>query len=379
MKKNKDKYIAIFSGYILPHLGGIERYVNNLVREFNKMSYRVILVTSNYSDLANYEEYNDNLIIRLPVYNMFKNRYPILKNNKKSKELVNKLNNYNIISIIVNTRFHLTSHVGAKYGKKHNIPVYLIEHGSKYVTLDNKFIDFFANRYEDFLTWRIKNKIAGFYGVSNACADWLKHFKIVSSGTWYNSIDTNQKKVSHKKHKGINFMYAGRLIKQKGVENILDAFTKLEKSFNNIHLFVAGDGPELEKYKSKYSSNNILFLGKLNYEELSKYYAQTDIFLYPPLWPEGLPTSILEAGLYKCAVIGTNQGGIREIIKDGFNGAIVDTTADALYDKMNELMTNQKMIYTYGNNLFDDINSNFSWSVTAKKVLKDMGVDVNEG
>ena len=43
------------------------------------------------------------------------------------------------------------------------------------------------------------------------------------------------------------------------------------------------------------------------------------MFLYPPLWPEGLPTSILEAGLMSCAVIGTNQGGITEIIKDQLN------------------------------------------------------------
>ena len=42
-------------------------------------------------------------------------------------------------------------------------------------------------------------------------------------------------------------------------------------------------------------------------------------------------------------------------------------------------MINQKKISMYGNNLFNDINNNFSWSVTAKKVLKDMGVDVDEG
>ena len=170
----KKKYIAIFSGYMLPHLGGIERYTDNLIREFNKLGYGTILVTSNYNNAKEIETKGNNVIIRLPVYKKFKNRYPILKHNSRYRNLIKNLDSYNIYSIIVNTRFHLTSHAGAKYGYKRNIPVYLIEHGSNYVTLDNKFIDFFANRYEDFLTWKIKSKITSFNGVSNACRNWLK-------------------------------------------------------------------------------------------------------------------------------------------------------------------------------------------------------------
>lgn len=376
--KNNNKYIAIFSGYISPHLGGIERYVANMVKEFEKLGYKSILVTSNYNNSSEYEEKDNTLIFRLPVYNIFKNRYPIIKNSKKTKELIKKLDNYNIFSIIINTRFHLTSHVGAKYGKKHNIPVYLIEHGSNYVTLDNKFIDFFANRYEDFLTFKIKNKVTGFYGVSDACSTWLKNFKINSSGVWYNSIDTDQKLPKKVKHNSINFLYAGRLIKQKGVENILNAFSKLSKKYKNISLYIAGDGPELEEYVKKFNNENITFLGKLSYKELLNYYAKTDIFLYPPLWPEGLPTSILEAGLMKCAVIGTAQGGIKEIIDDKKNGIIVDADVDSLYKSMKKLIDNRDLLNKYSNEIYKTVQEKFSWHVTSKKILSDLGVDISE-
>ena len=213
------KVIAIFSGYYYPHLGGIERYIDNLMNRFIKMGYKPVLVTSNYNDSIEDEEINGIRILRVPVYKTFKNRYPILKHNRDLKRIIGKLDEYKIESIIINTRFHLTSHVGASYGKKKNIPVFLIEHGSNYVTLDNKFIDFFANRYEDFLTWKIRKKITGFYGVSNACGEWLKKFKIKANGTWYNSIDFDQKVPKKTTHKEINFMYAGRLLKQKGVNN----------------------------------------------------------------------------------------------------------------------------------------------------------------
>ena len=42
------KTIAIFSGYYLPHLGGVERYTYNLAKKLNKMGYRLIIVTSRY-------------------------------------------------------------------------------------------------------------------------------------------------------------------------------------------------------------------------------------------------------------------------------------------------------------------------------------------
>ena len=370
--KKKDKYIAIFSAYIPPHLGGIERYVDNLVREFNKLGYKIIMVTSNYDNNNDIEINNENLIIRLPVYNLFKNRYPIIKHNKKMKYLMDKLNNYSISFIIVNTRFHLTSHVGVKYGNKHSIPVYLIEHGSNYVTLDNKFIDFFANRYEDFLTWKIKKKVSGFYGVSNACGKWLRKININMDGVWYNSIDTNQKLPKKEKHNTINFLYAGRLIKQKGVDNILIAFSKLSIDYKNIKLYIAGDGPELNNYKVKYKDANIIFLGKLDYKNLLKYYAKTDVFLYPPLWPEGLPTSILEAGLMKCTVIGTNQGGIVEIIENEKNGIIVDNDWNSLYFAMKKLISEKKLLNKYSTEIYKTVQEKFSWEKNAKKILGDI-------
>lgn len=371
--KNK-KYIAIFSGYYLPHLGGIERYISNLSLKFLELGYTPIIITSNYNNDKSIKTSQGIKIIKLPVYNIFKQRYPIIKKNREEKRLISELDNYDIKAIIVNTRFHLTSHIGASYGKKKEIPVYLIEHGSNYVTLDNKFIDFFANRYEDFLTYKIKKKITGFYGVSNACGDWLKKFKIKASGTWYNAIDTTRSFPRRVRHDTINFMYAGRIIKQKGVNNILRSFNKLLNEYDNIKLFIAGDGPELDSYKEKYQNEKIIFLGKLDFEELLTYYAKTDVFLYPPLWPEGLPTSILEAGIMKCAVIGTDQGGIREVITNDFNGMIVRPTAPSLYEAMKYLIDNPLEIKKFANNLYKTVNTKFSFDATAKQIIKDINI-----
>ena len=127
-------------------------------------------------------------------------------------------------------------------------------------------------------------------------------------------------------------------------------------------------------YCKKYHHEDIHFLGMLNYEELVSYYSLTDIFLYPPLWPEGLPTSILEAGLMKCAVIGTNQGGIKEIIRNGKNGLIVDSNCNSLYEGMKKLIDDKKLREKYTKELEKTIREEFSWDETAKKIVKDMGI-----
>ena len=372
MKRSRDKCIVIFTAYMPPHVGGIERYTSNLVKQFVKLGYKPILVVANYNNDKEFEDVNSIVTIRLPIYNIFKNRYPIVKLNKKKRELMALLDNYDIVSIIVNTRFYFTSHIGVRYAKKHDIPVYLIEHGSTYVTLDNKFIDFFANRYEDFLTFCLKKNVDGFYGASEASSQWLRKFGIMASGTWSNSIDFDTDTVVKKKHKEINFLYAGRIIKQKGVYNILVSFCNLAKKYDNIHLYIAGDGPELDKYKNDFIHDRIHFLGKINFDELLNYYAKCDVFLYPPLWPEALPTSILEAAMTRCAVIATDQGGIKEIISDGNTGIIVGENVDDLSNGMERLILDENLRKKIADNLYSIAKNKFSWEVTAKNVLKDM-------
>ena len=146
----------------------------------------------------------------------------------------------------------------------------------------------------------------------------------------------------------------------------------LSNKYDNLTLTIAGDGPEKEDYEARFRKDNIHFAGKLNFQQLLDEYAQTDIFLYPPLWPEGLPTSVLEAGLMNCCVIGTPMGGIKEIIQNGENGLLVDTTMNSLRDAMEEMIQNSELREEYGAALNERIKNHFSWRITAQKVLDDI-------
>lgn len=372
MKKSKN--LLIFSGYHLPHLGGIERYTNNLSIELKKMGWNVVIVSSNYDNLKSEEYINGILNYRIPIYNIFKSRYPIPKKNNEYQQIIEKLDKLKYDAIIVNTRFHLTSLIGAKYGKKRNIPVFLIEHGSQHLTIDNKVLDFFGAIYEHVLTFHIKHFVNYYYGVSKEACNWQKHFKIDSNGVWYNSINNfyDIDKLEKTYGKKIIISYAGRILKQKGIYELLESFTKLEKKYDNIELHIAGDGNQLNILEEKYKRDSkIIFEGKLDFDNLVELYKKTNIFVYAPLWPEGLPTSILEAGFMKCACIVSPQGGIKEIIENNHNGLVINNKEE-LTKSLEKLINNKNLQKELSNNLQKTVIQKFYWENVSKKIEKEI-------
>ena len=370
MKRNKT--IAIFSGYQLPHFGGVEKYTDNLSKELIKNGYRVIIISSNYDFQKDViKEENDILKLLLPVRELFVSRYPIIKKNNQYKEIMEVLDKEKIDTIIVNTRFYLTSLLGAKYGKKHHIPVYLIEHGSNHLTINNKVLDFCGIIYEHLLTMVIKKYVNYYYGVSQAACDWQKHFKINSNGIWYNAIAdfTTNYKSKKRKNDNINIVYVGRVIQQKGLKRLCDAYNQLMKKYNNIKLTIVGDGEYLKYLQENYQ--NINFTGRLDFKDIIDIYDNTDIFVYAPVWPEGLPTSILEAGLMNCAVIASPQGGIKEVIKNNDTGLIINNEEELILS-LEKLINDRKLRKELANNLYKLVKEKFVWNKTAKLIINDI-------
>ena len=373
MKKNK-KTIAFFNGFYIPHLGGVERYTSKVV-EILKKKYNIIIVTTNDNNYKSKEIIDDIKVYRLPVYSLCKNRYPFLHKNSKYKELLDDLNKEKIDYIICNTRYYQTSILGSKVSKDKKCPLYVIDHSSNHISVGNKILDFFVSIYEHHLTKKIKRYNPKFYGVSKRCNKWLKHFDIKASGVFYNAIDDKvYNEFYHEVNNGdtIVLSYIGRIIKEKGVLNLLEAFSELRKKYSNIELHIAGDGPLLDGLKNKYTDSSIHFLGKLNYEEVMNLCVKTDIFVHPSMYPEGLPTSILEAGVMKCAVVATDRGGTKEVINNSNVGLIVKENVEDLVKKLDFLLSNYDEMNKLKENIHNRIIHNFTWKQTAKAIEKEL-------
>ena len=361
------KTIVIFHAYYLPHLGGVEQYTKNIAQLLKK-DYNVYIVASNEEGYPDYEDLDGIHLIHLPIYNLFKARYPILKKNKKYKALLKQILDLDIDYVICNTRYFQTTLLGCEVAKQKNAELFLIDHSSSHIQVGNSILDFLGAKYEDHLTRKIKKYNPRFYGVAKRTNEWLKYFGINAEGVFYNAIDDGAYIEPNRDEKKIKVLFTGRIIAEKGIVNLLEAFNKVEKNYDNIELTVAGDGPILEELKSKYSSEKIHYLGKQPHDEIMKLCSESDIFVYPSMYPEGLPTSILEAGLMKCAVLATDRGGTKEVIPNDDYGFIVEENVYDLTEKLNMVISDKDLRKKMQNNIYDNVIHNFTWVHTVETI-----------
>lgn len=368
--------IAIFSGYYLPHLGGVERYTYNLAKKLKNMGYKIIIVTSRYDEnLKEIEDTEYAKIFRLPTYKIVSSRYPINKQNKRCKELLEMVKQENVNSAIIQTRFWTTSYIASKFISKNNIPACLIEHGSTHFTVNNKILDFLGEKYEHILTNSIKKRVKDYYGVSKKCTEWLKHFNIEAKGVFYNSVNSEEieeySKFINKDTGKINITYTGRMIEEKGVLRLIDAFKNLNEKYDNLELSLAGEGPILEKIiQENKDIKNIHILGKISHDEVMKLLGRTNIFVNPSHFSEGLPTTILEAGLMECAVVATPMGGTTEIISDDSLGYICGFETQEIQEKIEKLINEPEIVKDMSIKIKQKVKEQFSWDITAKKIAE---------
>jgi glycosyltransferase involved in cell wall biosynthesis len=142
--------------------------------------------------------------------------------------------------------------------------------------------------------------------------------------------------------RGVTFVYVGRIWVGKGLTYLLDAFGELQRrSDREVSLLLVGDGRDEEFLQRRTLTNalqNVVFCGFQHDDVLPRYYAASDVFVFPTLGdPFGMV--VLEAMACGLPVIATTASGeIGERVVDGVNGFLVPpASSDQLFERMNLL------------------------------------------
>jgi len=121
----------------------------------------------------------------------------------------------------------------------------------------------------------------------------------------------------------IRILYVGKLVKGKGVEVLLQAFSGLLRRVQNkkLLLTIVGTGPEEKKLRKMGLdlgiSERVKFLGFVDDKYLlSQLYAEADVVVVPSTYPEGVPRVINEALLHGTPVVASGVGGIASEFRD---------------------------------------------------------------
>lgn len=169
-----------------------------------------------------------------------------------------------------------------------------------------------------------------------------------------------------------NFVFVGRLVGDKGINELVEAFCKLQSKYSNVRLLLVGPREEsLDPLRQMTwdrikSTPSIVEVGPIWGNDILKYYAISDCFVFPS-YREGFPNTVLEAGAMGLPCIVTDINGSREIIVEGENGLIIPSKdIDALYISMCNMVEDESMRKAMAEKARSMIASRFEQSFVRK-------------
>jgi len=171
------------------------------------------------------------------------------------------------------------------------------------------------------------------------------------------------------------FCFVGRVVKDKGINELLDSFNRLSKEFSNIKLLIVGKFEEELNPISK-ESHNILQKNKdivhVNFQnDIRVYLACSNCFVLPT-YREGFPNVVLQASSMGISSIVTNINGCNEIIKDNYNGLIVEPKdSTKLYTAMKRYIEEKKLSLKLSTNIRDEIVKKYNRKIFYQYLLEE--------
>ena len=177
----------------------------------------------------------------------------------------------------------------------------------------------------------------------------LKNVEVIYNGV-EDVYDTNKKPIN-------DFYYIGRIVKEKGVYELVEAFNAVSKQYPKVKLHLYGDGDD-RKNLEKNSNINIIFHGfsKNAVKETSAYR-----YFVLPSYSEGLSLSLIEACMMQKTIIATNVGGNSEVVLNGKSGLLIPSeNIDALKKAMVTVLVDNKKATLFAENARKQYEKNFN-------------------
>lgn len=213
-----------------------------------------------------------------------------------------------------------------------------------------------------------------------------KPLKIIANGN-VNGIDTAyfsedqvllSEREALKKELGIDsndfvFIFVGRLVGDKGINELVSVFKEVTSLNKNVKLVLVGplesDLDRLNSQTLKEIENNDAILSVGFKKDVRTYFAISDVLVFPS-YREGFPNVVLQAGAMGLPAIVTNINGSNEIIKAGINGLIIEAKDKvALQQAMQELMKDKRLYETLKFNARELITSRYEQKMVWEHLL----------
>ncbi|WP_251623254.1 glycosyltransferase family 4 protein [Odoribacter lunatus] len=168
--------------------------------------------------------------------------------------------------------------------------------------------------------------------------------------------------------------FTGRLVKDKGIIDLIYAFQQLQYKYSHIVLLLVGMLEERDALPEgiiKIIKNNprIINTGYVKNTEMGYYYAMMDLFVLPS-YREGFPTSVLEASAMELPVVTTKVTGCIDSIIEEKTGVYVGHEPDSLSMAIERFYHDKRLCYEYGQSGRKFVVNNFEQHIIWREIEK---------
>lgn len=316
-------------GNYYPHRGGAESLIEDLSSLFVKKGHRVTVLTRRWNDTLLSEEKRKGVrIVRIPFpieYYRVAFSWSFFHQSIAVLWKIHRLLKREKIETVCIGLFDLSSFYLwlLSYVMKFKFVIYL--HGGEMRSLQKT-----SKFYWRFLS-RALNKCDAVIAVSDGLKKEVVQFApFVEKKVWFipNGVDlTAIKAEQYFSHSKKYILYVGRLVPEKNVKTIIEAFSRIYKKIADVDLFIIGTGHEEEKLRKMVSENGlskkVSFLGSLSRKKVFSMLRGAE-FVVTASYSEGFPIVGVEALAAGKMMIGSKVRGITEVIEEGKNGIFFD-------------------------------------------------------
>lgn len=207
--------------------------------------------------------------------------------------------------------------------------------------------------------------------------------KVIANGssngidlTYFDRTEAVVKQATTYREEGcFTFCFVGRMVRDKGINELVSAFVRLHKQYPQIHLLLVGPfekeldplSPETEKAIQEHSA--IHFVGFQS--DVRPFLAASDALVFPS-YREGFPNVVLQAGAMGLPSIVTDINGCNEIIIPNENGVIIPSKdEEALYRAMENFLLHPEEVRRMTENARPLIASRYDQKIVWEALLKE--------
>ncbi len=337
-------------------VGGIARVVHDLSHRLIKDGHEVTVVTYKEGNVEDFEDDNGVKVYRVNNYMINPNNFIdwIMQLNfnliSKATEIINKEGPFDVI----HAHDWLVAYAAKTLKDSFKTPIISTIHATE--AGRNSGIHDEVQRYINDTEWMLtyestevivnsnymKNELQRLFGLP------YEKINVVPNGVNLNLYNGVEKDYNFRRQYASDnekiILYVGRLVYEKGIQNLIAAMPKVLNGYHDAKLIIAGKGGMIDELRDEVRrlniENKVYFTGYLNLNQVTKMYKCADVAVFPSTY-EPFGVVALEGMLSGTPVVVSDVGGLNEIVQHRENGmksyagnpnSIADSILELLYN-----------------------------------------------